>query len=272
MALQPPTRQENLSVPTSPETAPADAATAAPNRPIARPAGRAHDALRPMRFTPGFTRNAYASVLVECGGTRILCAASVEEQVPRWMAGKGRGWVTAEYDMLPAATGERRRRDARKGKLDGRTIEISRLIGRSLRAVVDMESLGERLVTIDCDVIDADGGTRCAAISGGYVALQMACQRLAEEGLIEQSPLMDSVAAVSIGMLGGEPRLDLEYVEDSVADVDMNLVVTGSGQLVEVQSSAEGATFSRAQLDAMLDLGLAGCERIRGLQHAAIAG
>jgi ribonuclease PH len=240
--------------------------------PIVRPAGRAHDQLRPMRFTPGFTRNAYASVLVECGSTRVLCAASVEEHVPKWMAGRGSGWVTAEYDMLPAATGERRRRDSRKGKLDGRTIEISRLIGRSLRAVVDNEALGERLVTIDCDVIDADGGTRCAAISGGYVALRMACNRLVEEGLIDQSPLIDSVAAVSIGMLGGEARLDLEYVEDSTADVDMNLVATGSGRLIEVQSSAEGFTFSREELDSMLDMGLAGCEQIRGLQQAALAG
>lgn len=239
--------------------------------PVVRPAGRAHDQLRPMRFTTGFTRNAFASVLVECGSTRVLCTASVEEQVPRWMAGRGTGWVTAEYDMLPAATGERRRRDSRAGKLDGRTIEISRLIGRSLRAVVDMEALGERLVTVDCDVIDADGGTRCAAVSGGYVALRLACQRLAEEGLIEQSPLIDSVAAVSIGMLAGEPRLDLEYVEDSTADVDMNLVATGSGRLVEVQSSVEGATFSRAELDAMLDLGLAGCDQIRVLQQASLA-
>ena len=240
--------------------------------PVVRPNGRAHDALRPMSFTPGFIKNAYASVLVECEGTRLIVAASVEESVPRWMAGRGSGWVTAEYDMLPAATGERRRRDARKGKLDGRTIEISRLIGRSLRAIVDNDALGERLVTIDCDVIDADGGTRCAAISGGYVALALAVQRLQAEGLITQSPLTDSVAAVSIGMLGGDARLDLEYVEDSTADVDMNLVATGRGQLVEVQSSAEGATFSRAQLDAMIDLGLAGCETIRELQLAAIGG
>lgn len=240
--------------------------------PVVRPNGRAHDQLRPMRFTTGYTRNAYASVLVECGSTRVLCAASVEEHVPKWMAGRGSGWVTAEYDMLPAATGERRRRDSRKGRLDGRTIEISRLIGRSLRAVVDNQALGERLVTIDCDVIDADGGTRCAAISGGYVALQLACARLVEEELIQQNPLLDSVAAVSIGMLGGEPRLDLEYVEDSTADVDMNLVATGSGRLIEVQSSAEGATFSRAELDAMLDMGLAGCEQIRVLQQATLAG
>ncbi|MCW2925356.1 MAG: ribonuclease [Thermoleophilia bacterium] len=237
---------------------------------VERPAGRAHDELRPMHFTPAYTRNAYASVLVECGSTRVLCAASVEERVPKWMAGRGSGWVTAEYDMLPAATGERRRRDSRKGKLDGRTIEISRLIGRSLRAIVDNDALGERLVTIDCDVLDADGGTRCAAISGGYVALDLACRRLVAEGLIEASPLTDTVAAVSIGMLGGEARLDLEYVEDSTADVDMNLVATGRGQLVEVQSSAEGATFSCAELDAMLDMGLAGCERIRVLQAAAV--
>lgn len=239
--------------------------------PILRPNGRAHDELRDVCFTPGYVRNAYASTLVEFAGTRVLCTASVEENVPRWMAGRGTGWVTAEYDMLPAATGERRRRDARKGRLDGRTIEISRLIGRSLRAVVDFSALGERLITIDCDVLDADGGTRCAAISGGYVALQLACDRLLTSGAITQPPLIESVAAVSIGVLGGEVRLDLEYVEDSTADVDMNLVATGSNQLVEVQSSAEGATFSRAQLDAMIDLGLTGCEKIRKLQLAAIS-
>jgi ribonuclease PH len=246
---------------------PASATTA----PVERPLGRAHTALRPLDLTVGYTRNAFASVLIECGNTRVLCAASVEEQVPRWMQGNGRGWVTAEYDMLPAATGERRRRDARKGRLDGRTIEISRLIGRSLRAVVDMEALGERLVTIDCDVLDADGGTRCAAISGGYVALELAMQRLIREGQLARSPLTDSVAAVSIGMLAGEARLDLEYVEDSTADVDMNLVATGSGQLVEVQSSAEGATFSRDELDAMIDLGLAGCTEIRAAQLSALS-
>jgi ribonuclease PH len=245
---------------TSPETVPAV---------VIRPGGRRHVDLREMTFTPNFARNAYASVLVECGATRVLCTASVEEQVPRWMAGQGLGWVTAEYDMLPASTGDRRRRDARKGRLDGRTIEISRLIGRSLRAIVDRKLLGERIITVDCDVIDADGGTRCAAISGGYVALHRACERLIADGLVEQFPLVDSVAAVSIGMLGGEARLDLEYVEDSTADVDMNLVATGAQQLVEVQSSAEGATFSRAELDAMLDLGLAGCEQIRQMQLAA---
>ncbi|MCW2928869.1 MAG: ribonuclease [Thermoleophilia bacterium] len=242
-----------------------------PKVPVVRPAGRGHDELRPMRFTTGYTRNAYASVLVECGSTRVLCAASVEESVPRWMQGRGTGWVTAEYDMLPAATGERRRRDSRKGKLDGRTIEISRLIGRSLRAVVDNEALGERLVTIDCDVIDADGGTRCAAISGGYVALRLACNRLLEEELVQEQPLVDSVAAVSIGMLGGEARLDLEYVEDSTADVDMNLVATGSGRLIEVQSSAEGFTFTRAELDRMIDLGMAGIGTIGELQTAAFS-
>jgi len=243
--------------------------TASPETVIARPHGRALDEMRTMRFTPGFARNAYASVLVECAGTRILCTASLDEKVPRWMIGQGKGWVTAEYDMLPASTGERRRRDARKGKMDGRTIEISRLIGRSLRAVMDMEALGERLMTIDCDVIDADGGTRCAAISGGYVAMHRACARLLDEGLLTQMPLTDTVSAISIGMLGGEPRLDLEYVEDSVADVDMNLVATGRGELVEVQSSAEGAVFTRSQLDGMIDLGLAGCDRIHTLQLAA---
>jgi ribonuclease PH len=234
--------------------------------PVERPDGRAHEELRSYTFTPGFSRNAYASVLVENGATRVLCTASAESFVPKWLAGSGLGWVTAEYDMLPASTGDRRRRDARKGKLDGRTIEISRLIGRSLRAVVDRSALDEQMITVDCDVIDADGGTRCAAISGGYVALRLACERLVAEGRIARMPLTDSVAAVSIGMLAGEARLDLEYVEDSTADVDMNLVATGSGQLVEVQSSAEGATFSRAELDAMIDLGLAGCERIRDLQ------
>ncbi|MCW2950467.1 MAG: ribonuclease [Thermoleophilia bacterium] len=242
----------------------------AANAPVTRPAGRAHDQLRAVTFTPDYVRNAFASVLVEVGNTRVLCAASVEESVPRWMVGRGEGWVTAEYDMLPAATGERRRRDARKGKLDGRTIEISRLIGRSLRAVVDNRRLGERLVTIDCDVLDADGGTRCAAICGGYVALHRACDKLLSAGLIEEHPLIDTVAAVSIGMLGGAARLDLEYVEDSTADVDMNLVATGRGQLVEVQSSAEGATFSREQLDIMIDMGLAGLEDIKSLQLAAI--
>ncbi|MBC7460708.1 MAG: ribonuclease PH [Thermoleophilia bacterium] len=234
-----------------------------------RPNGRTHDELRAVAFTPDYVRNAYASVLIEVGNTRVLCTASVEESVPRWMMGRGVGWVTAEYDMLPPAPGERRRRDARKGKLDGRTIEISRLIGRSLRAVVDNAKLGERLVTIDCDVLDADGGTRCAAIAGGYVALHRACDKLLAAGLITEMPLTDTVAAVSIGMLAGEARLDLEYVEDSTADVDMNLIATGRGQLVEVQSSAEGATFSRVELDTMIDLGLAGLEDIKALQIAA---
>lgn len=243
--------------------------TATSEIPVERPHGRRHNELRPVVFTPDYTRNAYASVLVEFGNTRVLCTASVEEHVPRWLVGQELGWVTAEYDMLPAATGERRRRDARKGRLDGRTIEISRLIGRSLRAVVDRRALGEQLITIDCDVLDADGGTRCAAICGGYVALHRACQRLVSEGRVASMPLTDSLGAVSIGMLGGETRLDLEYVEDSVADVDMNLVATGSGQLVEVQSSAEGATFSRAELDAMIDVGLEGITTIRELQMTA---
>lgn len=239
--------------------------------PVVRPNGRAHDELRSVSFTPGYTRNAFASVLVEFGNTRVLCAASVEDRVPKWLLGQGLGWVTAEYDMLPAATGERRRRDSRKGKLDGRTIEISRLVGRSLRAIVDREALGEQLITVDCDVLDADGGTRCAAICGGYVALRLACERLVADGRVARMPLTDTLGAVSMGMLGGEARLDLEYVEDSTADVDMNLVATGSGHLVEVQSSAEGATYSRQELDAMIDLGLAGITQIRDLQLAACA-
>ena len=242
-----------------------------PAAPPVRPNGRKLDQLRPLKMTPGYLRNAFASVLVEQGDTRLLCTASVEAKVPRWLEGRGRGWVTAEYDMLPAATGDRRGRDARKGKVDGRTIEISRLIGRSLRAVVDLEALGEQMITVDCDVIDADGGTRCAAISGGYVALAMAVERLRAEGELETEPFTDDLQAVSVGMLGGEHRLDLEYVEDSRADVDMNVVATGSGGLVEVQSTAEGMTFSRGDLDALLDLALAGCAEIRAAQHEAIA-
>jgi ribonuclease PH len=257
-------RESNFAPEASPMTVPTETAA-----PVLRPNGRAHDQLRPVTFTTDYTRNAFASVLVEFGNTRVLCAASVEDFIPKWLQGQGLGWVTAEYDMLPAATGERRRRDSRKGKLDGRTIEISRLIGRSLRAIVDRAALGEQMITIDCDVLDADGGTRCAAICGGYVALQLACDKLVADGRVARNPLTDTLGAVSTGMLGGEARLDLEYVEDSTADVDMNLVATGSGRLVEVQSSAEGATFARAELDTMIDLGLAGIAEIRELQLAA---
>jgi len=210
-------------------------------------------------------------VLVEVGSTRIICTASVDERVPRWMEALGAGWVTAEYAMLPASTGRRRDRDGKRGKVDGRSVEIQRLIGRSLRAVVDRAALGPRTVTVDCDVIDADGGTRCAAICGGYVALHLALDALVQQGVLAELPLTDSVAAVSVGIIGGEPRLDLEYVEDAAADVDMNVVTTGAGQLIEVQASAEGATYSRAELDIMLDLATAGCAEIRGLQQQICA-
>ncbi len=233
-----------------------------------RPDGRAADELRPISFTPDFLRNADGSVLVEAAGTRIICTASIEEKVPRWMEGNGSGWVTAEYAMLPASTGQRKRRD-RSGKVDGRSVEIQRLIGRSLRAVVDFAALGERMVTIDCDVIDADGGTRCASICGGWVALKLALAPLLADGRLERDPVVDVVSAVSVGVIDGTPRLDLEYTEDSRADVDMNLVITGRGELVEVQASAEGATFPRTQFNELLDLATLGCSRIADVQRAA---
>lgn len=222
--------------------------------------GRTPAELRPIKLTPGFIRNADASVLVEMGGTRLICTASVDSSVPRWMEESGEGWVTAEYAMLPASTGNRKRRD--KGKQDGRGVEIQRLIGRSLRAVVDRAALGPRSITIDCDVIDADGGTRCAAICGGYVALRRALGALVEEGVLASLPLNDTLAAVSAGIVDGVPLLDLAYVEDSRADVDMNYVMTGSGDLVEVQLSAEGATFSRAEMDALIAVASAGCNEL----------
>lgn len=234
-----------------------------------RPHGRLPDALRDVVFTPDYLRNADGSVLVEFGGTRLICTASVDSSVPRWMEDSGQGWVTAEYAMLPASTGQRKQRDGRKGRTDGRSVEIQRLIGRSLRAVVDRTALGPRSITVDCDVIDADGGTRCAAICGGYVALYRALQGLIDQGLLESIPLNDVVSAVSVGIIGGEPRLDLEYVEDSIADVDMNVVTTGGGQLIEVQASAEGATYSRSELDIMLELATAGCTQLVQLQREA---
>lgn len=235
-----------------------------------RPGARAQDQIRQVSFTPGFQHNADGSVLVEVGGTRILCAASIEESVPRWREESGKGWVTAEYAMLPASTGDRKRRDGRNGRVDGRSMEIQRLIGRSLRAVTDMKALGQRSVTVDCDVLDADGGTRCASICGGWVALHLALSKLVEKGALPQVPLTDAVSAVSVGIVDGTPVLDLEYIEDSRADVDMNVVATGSGQLVEVQASAEGATFSREELDTLLDLALDGCQRLATLQRSAV--
>jgi ribonuclease PH len=238
----------------------------------ARNDGRTPDELRPVAITPGFMRTATGSALIEAGGTRVICTASVENEVPRWMAGRGRGWVTAEYGMLPASTGERKRRDVAKGRPDGRTVEIQRLIGRSLRGVVDFEGLGERTVWIDCDVLEADGGTRCAAITGGYVALELALRAVMAEGGIERLPLTGSVAAVSCGVVEGRALLDLDYSEDSAAEVDANVVMTGDGGLVEVQATAERTPLSRASLDELLALAAAGIDRLRAAQEAAVAG
>ncbi|MDQ4049495.1 MAG: ribonuclease PH [Actinomycetota bacterium] len=233
--------------------------------------GRAADELRPVVIEPGFVSTASGSALITQGGTRVICTASVAEEVPRWMKGRGSGWVTAEYGMLPASTGERKQRDVSKGRADGRTVEIQRLIGRALRGVVDFEALGERTVWIDCDVLEADGGTRCAAVTGGYVALELALQGLVGDGLIPTLPLTESVAAVSCGVVGGEPVLDLDYSEDSSAEVDMNVVMTGDGGLVEVQATGERTPLSRTSLDALLSLAAGGIEQLREGQRAAVA-
>jgi len=233
--------------------------------------GRAPDELRPIVITPGFVRTATGSALIEAGGTRVICTASVDEDVPRWMAGQGRGWVTAEYAMLPASTGERKRRDISKGRPDGRSVEIQRLIGRSLRGVIDFKALGERTVWIDCDVLEADGGTRCAAITGGYVALELALRRVMAEGKLDALPLTQSVAAVSTGMVGGRALLDLDYSEDSTAEVDANVVMTGDGGLVEVQATAERTPLSRASLDELLALAADGIAELRTAQEEAVA-
>jgi ribonuclease PH len=241
---------------------------AAPARSYDRPP----DGLRPVTIEPGFVRTATGSALISVGETRVICTASVEESVPRWMAGQGRGWVTAEYGMLPASTGDRKRRDVSKGRPDGRTVEIQRLIGRSVRAIVDFEALGERTVTLDCDVLTADGGTRCASITGAQVALELACAGLVAAGELERPPLLGSVAAVSCGVVGGVPLLDLDYGEDSSAEVDANVVMTGDGGLVEVQATAEGTPLSRAHLDDLLALAERGIEGLRRVQAAAVAG
>ena len=233
--------------------------------------GRSNDALRPISFERDFTHLADGSVLVSFGDTRVLCTASIDAGVPRWMKGKGSGWVTAEYSMLPGSSSERIRREAAKGKQSGRTQEIQRLIGRSLRAVCDMEALGERQVIVDCDVLQADGGTRTAAICGGYVALHDALERLVLAGELKTNPLVTECAAVSVGIVDGTPMLDLAYVEDSVAGVDMNVVRTGTGDFVEVQGTAEGATFGRDGLDALLGLAEAGTEQIVALQRQLLA-
>jgi ribonuclease PH len=232
--------------------------------------GRSAGELRPIEIEPHFMRTATGSALISAGETRVICTASAEESVPRWMAGRGTGWVTAEYGMLPASTGQRKQRDATRGRQDGRTVEIQRLIGRSLRGVVDFAALGERTVYLDCDVLQADGGTRCASITGAYVALALACARLREQGLLEVSPLTGSVAAVSCGIVGGCALLDLDYSEDSTAEVDANVVMTGDGGLVEVQATAEQTPLSRAHLDELLALAADGIERLRVAQEQAI--
>jgi ribonuclease PH len=230
----------------------------------------AHD-LRPTRIEPHFVKPAAGSALITQGETRVICTASVQESVPRWMAGQGRGWVTAEYGMLPASTGDRKPRDVSKGRPDGRTVEIQRLIGRSIRGVIDFAALGERTIYLDCDVLTADGGTRCASITGAFVALDLATRRLLEEGKLKRSPLTGSVAAISCGIVGGIPLLDLDYSEDSTAEVDANVVMTGEGGLIEVQATAERTPLSRAHLDELLALAGGGIEQLRAVQAQAVA-
>jgi ribonuclease PH len=233
--------------------------------------GRAADELRPISFERDVTVMAAGSCLVSFGDTRVLCTASIDEEVPRWMRGKGKGWVTAEYSMLPGASPERIRREVKDGKPSGRTQEIQRLIGRSLRAVCDMQALGERQVIVDCDVLQADGGTRTASICGGYVALHDALSRLVQAGTIPAHPLTAFCAAVSVGVVGGTPVLDLPYVEDSRAEVDMNVVMTSMGGFVEVQGTAEGAPYSRAELETMLGLAEHGITQLIGLQREMVS-
>jgi ribonuclease PH len=235
-----------------------------------RPSGRRPDQLRDLTITRGYTIHAEGSVLVAFGNTKVLCTASVEDSVPGFLKGKGQGWVTAEYGMLPRSTHTRTAREAAKGKQSGRTQEIQRLIGRSLRAVIDLAALGERQITIDCDVLQADGGTRCASITGACVAVHEACSKLVAAGKLAASPMRDHVAAVSVGIYQGQPVLDLDYDEDSSCDTDMNVVMTGSGGLVEVQGTAEGAPFSRSEMDALLDLASAGLSSIISAQKKAL--
>jgi ribonuclease PH len=236
-----------------------------------RPSQRQADQLRAVRITRNFTRHAEGSVLIEMGDTRVLCTASVEENVPPFLRGKGQGWVTAEYGMLPRSTHTRTSREAAKGKQTGRTQEIQRLIGRSLRAVTDLKALGERQVTLDCDVLQADGGTRCASITGAWVALYEACEKLVRAGKLPENPVLDHVAAVSVGIFQGTPVLDLDYPEDSGCDTDMNVVMTGSGGIVEVQGTAEGEPFTREQMNVLLDLATAGINRLIAAQEGALA-
>ena len=235
-----------------------------------RPDGRAPGELRPVSWELGFQEWAAGSILFSMGRTRVLCSASVSEDAPRWLKGTGKGWVTGEYSMLPASTSERSPREVNKGRPGGRTQEIQRLIGRSLRAVTDLSRLGERTITLDCDVLQADAGTRTASITGGYIALALALRGLEEQGTVPAGVLADSVAAVSVGIVGREPVLDLCYEEDAGAQVDCNIVMTGAGALVEVQGTAEGEPFSRAEMDALLDLAAAGIGQLTKLQRDAL--
>ncbi|PWG64803.1 ribonuclease PH [Sediminicurvatus halobius] len=235
-----------------------------------RPSGRQPDELRQVRLTRHFTKHAEGSVLVEFGDTRVLCTASVEERVPPWLRGNRRGWLTAEYGMLPRATGSRNDREAARGRQQGRTIEIQRLIGRALRAVVDLEALGERQVVLDCDVLQADGGTRTAAITGSYVALADAVGRLLRDGSLRRNPLHGQVAAISVGIYRGEPVLDLDYAEDAEAETDMNVVMNDASHFIEVQGTAEGHAFRRAELDGMLDLAQKGISGLLEAQRVAL--
>jgi ribonuclease PH len=235
-----------------------------------RPSGRNPDQLRDIRFTRRYTRHAEGSVLVEFGDTRVLCNVSIDEKVPPWLKGQGRGWVTAEYGMLPRSTGNRMHREAASGKQGGRTQEIQRLIGRSLRAATDLKQLGERTLTVDCDVIQADGGTRTASITGACVALHDAFGLLKEKGLLKNNPMSSLVASVSVGIVGGEPVLDLDYVEDSSAETDMNFVMNDSDGFIEIQGTAEGKTFSLEEMQAMTALARSGIRRLIALQRAAL--
>ncbi|WP_026879320.1 ribonuclease PH [Ignatzschineria larvae DSM 13226] len=236
-----------------------------------RPSNRKPDEMRSLQFIPNFTMHAAGSVLAVFGNTKVLCTASVEERVPGFLRGEGKGWITAEYGMLPGSTHTRSQREAAKGKQSGRTLEIQRLIGRSLRAAVNLELLGERTITIDCDVLQADGGTRTAAISGGYIALVLALHQLVESGLLDKTPLVAQIAAISVGVYQGTPVLDLDYAEDSQADTDMNVIMASDGKLIEIQATAEQAPFAKEELMAMLDLAEKGIKQITEAQIAVLA-
>lgn len=234
--------------------------------------GRTVDELRKIKVTKDFNIHAEGSVLIEFGHTRVICTATISDKVPPFLRNKGKGWLTAEYSMIPRATGERNQRESAKGKLGGRTMEIQRLIGRALRAAIDLEKLGERTITIDCDVIQADGGTRTTSITGGYIALALGINKLLEAGTLKENPLRPNVAAISVGIVGGQPVLDLDYIEDSAAEVDMNVIMNAAGEYVEVQGTGEESTYTRKQLNQMLDLAEKGIDEIIALQNRIIEG